>query len=238
MRLGGHRSGAPPRGRRDKNRSPPCQFKRIRPIRRVLRRTWRSRIKGGSDMAKGSPPARKSAAKPVKKAKPRAKAAARNAESRTSRLAAGAEILRPTCRRWPGSGSPRARPASATRTGPTCFWPCWRPEPRSPASLPRRKRPPRPSNGAATWLKAGTARALVVNSGNANAFTGKKGTRRRCATSPTWRRRPSAAPPMKFSWRRPASSASRCRPNASPEFWASSPKRARPTAGATPPKRS
>ena len=37
---------------------------------------------------------------------------------------------------------------------------------------PRHRR--RRSNGAAQ-LKAGTARALVVNSGNANAFTGKAG---------------------------------------------------------------
>ncbi len=127
-------------------------------------------------------------------------------------LAAGAQDASPICRRWRGCGWPPARPASATRTAPMCCWPCWRPERRSPASSPSPRRPPRRSNGAAAQLKRGTARALVVNSGNANAFTGKagqEGVRDVAEIGGRDRRLPGAA---RFSWPRPASSASRCRP--------------------------
>ena len=46
---------------------------------------------------------------------------------------------------------------------------------RSRACSRARAVPPRPSTGAASGWRAGAARALVVNSGNANAFTGLKG---------------------------------------------------------------
>ena len=73
----------------------------------------------------------------------------------------------------------RRRPASATRTGPTCCSRFWRREPRSRACSPNPRRPRRRSTGARRNSKAGSARALVVNSGNANAFTGKAGYRGR-----------------------------------------------------------
>ena len=56
-----------------------------------------------------------------------------------------------------------------------CCWPCSRREPRWRACSPNPRPRPRPSNGAASQAQGGTARALVVNSGNANAFTGKAG---------------------------------------------------------------
>ena len=100
----------------------------------------------------------------------------------------------PVCRPWPACGSPRARPASATRAAPTFCWPCWLPGPRSPASSPSRKRLRRRSNGAAK-MQAGSARALVVNSGNANAFTGRP-------DSPPPVRSPTWPPPWSIASRR------------------------------------
>ena len=94
------------------------------------------------------------------------------------------DSMSPTCRRSRACGSRPPRPASATRTAPTCCSPCSTRARRSPASSPARNARPRRSNGAAPSSKGGKARALVVNSGNANAFTGKTG---RAATA--------AAPP-------------------------------------------
>ena len=234
MRLGGHRSGAPPRGRRDKNRSPPCQFKRIRPIRRVLRRTWRSRIKGGSDMAKGSPPARKSAAKRSRKPSRAPRRQQPKAAHPVSPLAPKSFVR---FRRWRG-------PARHGRGGRPLQGPDGRASGRAGAR--------NPGGGRLYHVEDGLrARRMVPRDGKGGKgagagrqqrqcqrLHGEEGHARRCATWPTWRPRPSAARPTKFLWRRPASSASRCRPNASPRSWVSSPRRARPTAGGTRPKRS
>ena len=56
--------------------------------------------------------------------------------------------------------------------------------PRSPACSPNRNARRRRSNGAAPSSKGGKARALVVNSGNANAFTGKTGKQSTALTAP------------------------------------------------------
>ena len=61
------------------------------------------------------------------------------------------------------------------RAAPTCCWRCSTRARPSPASSPGRNARRRRSTGAARSSKAGKARALVVNSGNANAFTGKSG---------------------------------------------------------------
>ena len=90
-------------------------------------------------------------------------------------LSTGAGGTCAICRRSTVSASRRPRPASATRTGPISCWPSWRPAPPSPESSRRPNRARRRSTGARQSLKAGEARALVVNSGNANAFTGKAG---------------------------------------------------------------
>ena len=67
--------------------------------------------------------------------------------------------------------SPPPRPASSTRGAPTC-WPwCSTPARRWPKS----KCPSAPVDFCRQNLAGGTARVLVVNSGNANAFTGRKG---------------------------------------------------------------
>ena len=79
------------------------------------------------------------------------------------------------CPRSRACGSPPRRPASATRAAPTCSRDAGRGHRRSPASSPARNgRRPR-WTGAARSCRAAEARALVVNSGNANAFTGKTG---------------------------------------------------------------
>ena len=77
-------------------------------------------------------------------------------------------------------------------------------------------------------LAQGKARALVVNSGNANAFTGKKGSRRR-SSPPMQPPRRSAARPARCSLPRRASSASRSTPASSRICSTSSPA-ARPDA--------
>ena len=61
------------------------------------------------------------------------------------------------------------------RAAPTCCSLCSTRARRSPACSRARNARRRRSNGAARKLKGGKARALVVNSGNANAFTGKTG---------------------------------------------------------------
>ena len=60
-----------------------------------------------------------------------------------------------------------------------------------------------PVEWCAKVLRDGRARALVINSGNANAFTGKRGARR-SRSQPTLRQRPSAARPRRSSSPRPA----------------------------------
>src|SRR5580698_378629 len=55
-----------------------------------------------------------------------------------------------------------------------CCWRCWRPGPRWPASS-RSKTASAPVEWCRALLKRGQVRALVVNSGNANAFTGQAG---------------------------------------------------------------
>ena len=81
----------------------------------------------------------------------------------------------PTCRRWMASGLQPPPPASGMPGAPTCCWRCSTPVRAWPACSPARNAPRRRSTGAARKLKRGAARALVVNSGNANAFTGKSG---------------------------------------------------------------
>src|SRR3984957_15406347 len=172
MRLEGCRSSAPPRGRRDKNRSPPCQFKRIRPIRRVLRRTWRRRIKGGSDMAKSSPPARKSppksspAAKRAKKAKPRAKGVkqAPEAPHPVSPLAPKSFVRLP-----PLAGVRLATGAAGVRykDRTDVLLAVLAPDTQVAGVFTTSKTASAPVEWCREMAKAGTARALVVNSGNA-----------------------------------------------------------------------
>ena len=79
----------------------------------------------------------------------------------------------------------------------------------SRASSPNRNVPRRRSTGAATRLEGGKARALLVNSGNANAFTGKTGTGRRRSSPPSSPPRRRERPSGRFFLRRPASSANR-----------------------------
>ena len=81
----------------------------------------------------------------------------------------------PTCRPSRACGSRPAPPASTTKAAPTCCWRCSTKARPSPACSRGRNARRRRSNGAARTLKGGKARALVVNSGNANAFTGKTG---------------------------------------------------------------
>ena len=83
---------------------------------------------------------------------------------------------------------------------------------RSRACSPRSKCPSAPVDWCRENLAGRQARLLVVNSGNANAFTGKKG-RETTATDRRGRRpRPPAAAPTRCSSPRPASSASRSMP--------------------------
>ena len=81
----------------------------------------------------------------------------------------------PTCRRSPACGSRPPRPASTTTTAPTCCWRCSTPARPWPACSPTRNARRRRWSGAAPISSTARPRALVVNSGNANAFTGKTG---------------------------------------------------------------
>ena len=81
----------------------------------------------------------------------------------------------PTCRRSPACASRPARPASNIRAAPTCCSRCSTRARAWPACLTRSKCPSAPVEWCRAKLKGGKARALVVNSGNANAFTGKTG---------------------------------------------------------------
>ena len=101
----------------------------------------------------------------------------------------------------------------------------------------RSKCPSAPVDWCRAQLKAGKARALVVNSGNANAFTGRTG-RQAAPSRPPSRcggRRTRAA--ESFS-PRPASSASRSMPRLRQCMESSSPMRDADGLSATPPRRS
>ncbi len=73
------------------------------------------------------------------------------------------------------AGSRPPRPASDTQPHRRAAGAVRRPARRSPACSPSRNARRRRSNGAAPISRAARPRALVVNSGNANAFTGKTG---------------------------------------------------------------
>ena len=92
------------------------------------------------------------------------------------RLPARARSASPTCRRSRACASRRRRPASATRAAPTCCCCCSTRARRSAGVFTRSKCPSAPGRlvprGA---CRAARRAALVVNSGNANAFTGKTG---------------------------------------------------------------
>ena len=77
-------------------------------------------------------------------------------------------------RRSPASAWPRAPRTSPTGAGTTCCWPSWPRAPSSPGCSPGRAAPA-PRRLCRRAVKAGRARALVVNAGNANAFTGRDG---------------------------------------------------------------
>ena len=82
--------------------------------------------------------------------------------------------MSPICRRSPACGSRPARPASST--GRTDVLLALFDKGTTVAGvLTRSKCPSAPVEWCRAKLKGGKARALVVNSGNANAFTGKTG---------------------------------------------------------------
>jgi glutamate N-acetyltransferase/amino-acid N-acetyltransferase len=126
-------------------------------------------------LAKGSPPARKSAAKPVKKARPRAKTA-----KRTLRAAHPVSPLAPKtfARLPPLAGVRLATGAAGVRykDRTDVLLAVLAPETQVAGVFTTSKTASAPVEWCREMAKAGTARALVVNSGNANAFTGKKGT--------------------------------------------------------------
>ena len=95
--------------------------------------------------------------------------------SRITAIAAGAGRAASGCRRSPACALASPKPASATRTGPTCWSPCSSRAPRSPVASPPPSRARRRSTGDRANLANGTARAFLVNAGNANAFTGAAG---------------------------------------------------------------
>ena len=68
----------------------------------------------------------------------------------------------------------------------------------------RSKCPSAPVDWCRAKLKGGKARALVVNSGNANAFTGKTGREADRSSPPSSPPRPPAASPTRSSSPRPA----------------------------------
>ena len=69
-----------------------------------------------------------------------------------------------------------ARRASATRTGPTCCWRSWPQGTTVAGCFTTSKSRSAPVDWCVDSSEAaGSARALVVNAGNANAFTGKAG---------------------------------------------------------------
>ena len=80
------------------------------------------------------------------------------------------------------------------------------------------KCPSAPVDWCRARLKGGKARALLVNSGNANAFTGKSGDAGGRNLPPSSPPRRPARRPTKFFSPRPASSASRSMPRNSTAF--------------------
>jgi glutamate N-acetyltransferase/amino-acid N-acetyltransferase len=127
-------------------------------------------------MAKGSPPARKSsrAAKPVGKAKPRAKTA-----TRTPKDAHPVSPLAPKsfAKLPPLAGVRLATGAAGVRykDRTDVLLAVLAPETQVAGVFTTSKTASAPVEWCREMAKAGKARALVVNSGNANAFTGKKG---------------------------------------------------------------
>ena len=79
------------------------------------------------------------------------------------------------CRRFAACSWRLAKRASATRTVPTCCWRSWTRAQRWRAASPNPSRARPRSTGASKASSGGTARAVVINAGNANAFTGKAG---------------------------------------------------------------
>ena len=84
------------------------------------------------------------------------------------------------------------------------------------------KCPSAPVDWCRARLKGGKARALVVNSGNANAFTGKTGAEAVKFTAKLAAAATGAQRPARFFSPRPASSASRSMPRNSTACWRSS----------------
>ena len=74
-----------------------------------------------------------------------------------------------------GSALPPGPPASATRGAPTYWRCCSTRAPRSAGVFTKSKCPSAPVDWCRDKVAAGKARVLVVNSGNANAFTGRSG---------------------------------------------------------------
>jgi glutamate N-acetyltransferase/amino-acid N-acetyltransferase len=124
-------------------------------------------------LAKGSPPARKSAAKPVKKTKPRASKRTPKATHPVSPLAPKTFVRLP-----PLAGVRLATGAAGVRykDRTDVLLAVLAPETQVAGVFTTSKTASAPVEWCREMAKAGTARALVVNSGNANAFTGKKGT--------------------------------------------------------------
>jgi glutamate N-acetyltransferase/amino-acid N-acetyltransferase len=125
-------------------------------------------------MAKSSPPARKSAAKPVKKAKPRPKTA-----KPTPKTAHPISPLAPKSfvRLPPLAGVRLATGAAGVRymDRTDVLLAVLAPGTQVAGVFTTSKTASAPVEWCRQVAKAGRARALVVNSGNANAFTGKKG---------------------------------------------------------------
>ena len=83
--------------------------------------------------------------------------------------------MSPICPRSRASSSRPRPPASATRVAPTCCSPCMDKGTAVAGVFTKSKCPSAPVEWCRAKLGRGAARALVVNSGNANAFTGKTG---------------------------------------------------------------
>ena len=101
----------------------------------------------------------------------------------------------------------------------------------------RSKCPSAPVDWCRKQLPGGKARALIVNSGNANAFTGHKGIEAVALVAEAAAKAIGACP-AKCSWPRPASSASLSTARASPTCFPSFPPRRARIGSWTPPRRS
>ena len=80
-----------------------------------------------------------------------------------------------TCRQLPGFGLQLPQPVSAMLDAPMFCSRCSNTGTTAAGVFTRSKCPSAPVEWCRAHLKTGKARALVVNSGNANAFTGKSG---------------------------------------------------------------